>query len=102
MNVTDADLLRTRRVWDFLQNEHDLSAMLERLPQNPSVTIGTENSRTELNKSAVASARYQIKGNPAGVLAVVGPMRMDYARVMSILGCVAECAGEFISELIEI
>ena len=102
MNVTDADLLRTRRVWDFLQNEQDLSAMLERLPQNPSVTIGTENSRTELNKSAVASARYQIKGNPAGVLAVVGPMRMDYARVMSILGCVAECAGEFISELIEI
>ena len=102
MNVTDANPVQMRRVWEFLQNDHDLAAMLDRLPQTPSVTIGTENSRTELKRSSVVSARYLIEGNPAGVLAVVGPTRMDYARVMSILNCVTECAGEFISELIEI
>ncbi len=102
MNVTESNLTGARRVWEFLQNEHDLAAMLERLPQNPSVSIGSENSRTELRQSAVVSARYVTRGNPSGVLAVVGPMRMDYARVMSVLQCVVDCAGESIDELIEI
>ncbi len=101
MNVTDADPLGARRLWEFLQNEHDLAVMLERLPQDSSVSIGTENSRTELCRSAVASARYTIEGSPSGALAVLAPMRMDYARVLSILRCTAECASELIGELIE-
>lgn len=102
MNVTDSSLGGAHRMWEFLQNEHDLAAMLERLPQTPSVAIGSENSRTELAQSAVVSARYAIDGNASGVLAVVGPMRMDYARTVSVTECVVDCVSELIGELIEI
>ena len=37
-----------------------------------------------------------------GVLAVIGPTRMDYARVLSVLECVAEQTAELIGELIEV
>lgn len=102
MNITNQSPAAAHRMWEFLQNGHDLAAMLERLPQTPAVTIGSENRRTELKQSAVLSARYTIGGSPSGVLAAVAPMRTDYARVMSILRCVADCAGELIDELIEI
>ena len=102
MNLADQSPSGAHRLWTFLQNEHDLAAMLERLPQTPSVVIGSENRRTELQQCALVSAHYAVGGSPAGVLAAVGPMRMDYARVMSILCGVADCAGGLIDELIEI
>ena len=76
--------------------------MLSRRPQHTCVTIGPENSRVELIRSAVFSARYCIGGNPSGTIAVITPQRTDYARNLAILEGVAECAGELMEELIEI
>lgn len=89
------------RILEFLQNQHDLAATLERLPLNTAATIGRENNRIELAYSSVVSSRYQIDGNPSGVLAVIGPMRMDYARLLSVLDCTAECVSELLQDMIE-
>ena len=89
------------RILEFLQNQHDLAAMLERLPLNTAATIGKENSRVELAYSSVVSARYKIDGSPSGVLAVIGSMRMDYARMISVLNCTAECVSELLNEMID-
>ena len=85
----------------FLQNERDVAAMLSRRPQHTAVTIGTENRRVELSKSAVFSTRYSIDGTPSGVLAIITAQRTDYARNIAIIECVAQCAGELMEELIE-
>ena len=89
------------RVLEFLQSGHDLAKMLERLPQHTAVTIGRENNRIELASSSVISTRYSIGGKPSGTLAVITPLRADYARVIAILEGVAEAAGELIEELVE-
>lgn len=90
------------RILAFLQNQHDVAATLERLPLDTAVTIGRENSRVELAYSAVVSARYQIDNNPAGVLAAVGPLRMDYAKMLSVLDCVGSCVSELLRETIDV
>lgn len=102
MFVPDVNFISARGVMEFLSNEHDLARMLENLPLDTAVTIGRENSRIELATSAIVSTRYNIDSNPSGVLAVIGPLRMDYGRVISILDCVSECVGTLIGELIEI
>ena len=91
----------SREFIDFLQNERDVAAMLSRRPQHTAVTIGTENRRVELSKSAVFSTRYSIDGTPSGVLAIITAQRTDYARNIAIIECVAQCAGELMEELIE-
>ncbi len=101
MFARDADFMMVRGVMEFLNNEHDLARMLENLPLDTSVSIGRENSRTELAASAVISTRYNVDSNPSGVLAVMGPLRMNYSRVISILECVSDCVGKLIGELIE-
>ena len=102
MNVTEAGVAGARRIWDFLQNESDLAAMLNRLPQTPSVMIGRENSRTELSQSAVISARYTAGDGVSGVLAAIAPLRTDYARTLSVIDCVTEQAGGLIAGLTEV
>ncbi len=91
----------SRELVEYLQNENDLSVMLSRRPQHTDVCIGRENSRVELQNSALFSARYTIEGNPSGVLAVITPLRVDYARIIAIIEGVAQCAGELIEELID-
>ena len=81
MSITGASLAEAHRLWEFWQNDHDLAAMLLKTPQNASVAIGAENSRVELSNSSVASARYSAGSAASGVLAVIGPTRMDYSAV---------------------
>lgn len=100
--MPDVNFLKARNVIEFLNNTHDLAIMLESLPLDTAVSIGRENSRIELASSAVVSTRYEVDGNPSGVLAVFGSVRMDYGRVISILECVSSCVSELISELVEI
>ena len=100
--MSDVNFLNARNVMEFLNNRHDLAEMLENLPLDTSVSIGGENSRTELAGSAVISARYRLDGNPSGVLAVIAPVRTDYARAISILECVSDSVSTLIDELIEI
>lgn len=91
-----------RRLVEFLKNDYDVARMFERQPIDTTVTIGSENSRVELVSSSLVTTRYMVDGNPSGVLAAIGPVRMNYARIISILECVSGCAGSMISELIEI
>ncbi len=102
LHVGESDFVPARRIMEFLSNSHDLARMLENLPLKTAAVIGQENSRTELAECSVVSSRYLIDSNPSGVLAVVGPLRLDYGRVMSITEAVAETVGDIIGKLIEI
>ena len=102
MLLSEIDFAAARGMFEFLNNEHDLSSMLLNMPKSTCVVIGRENSRTEHSQSSVVAARYTVDSKPSGVIAVLGPLRMDYARVISILDSVSQTVGTLISELIEI
>lgn len=97
--ASDVNPIRARGVIEFLNTDHDLAKMLENLPPHTSVSIGSENSRVELCASSVVSTRYDVDSNPSGALAVLGPVRMDYGRVISILECAADCVSKMIDGL---
>ena len=49
-----------------------------------SVKIGKEDAEG-LDNMALVSAKYHIKGKEVGQLGVIGPERMDYKKVLSVL-----------------
>ena len=49
-----------------------------------SVKIGREDDET-LNDMAIVSAKYKFSGEEVGQLGVIGPQRMDYKKVLSVL-----------------
>ena len=66
-----------------------------------SVTIGQENEVKELQDLSVVTATYKIGGKSLGSFGVIGPTRMDYAKVVSILGFVSQSMNSILSGFIE-
>ncbi len=102
MFMPDSDFIKTRALLEFLNNLHDVAAMLDKMPYGSNVTIGSENSRIELAANSVISTRYTVNSDHSGVIAAVAPLRTDYARIISIIECVAKCTEDLIDELTEI
>lgn len=53
------------------------------------VSIGSEHSEEKVGKFSIVTARYRI-GETAGTIGVIGPMRMDYSRAVSLVESMAD------------
>lgn len=98
----ESELFSARRVIEFLNNRRELGHLL--LNQNGSlkVLIGKENEQPELKESSIVVARYSLAGNQAGAIGVIGPTRMDYARMLTNLEYLARSVGNLLSEILDI
>ena len=56
----------------------------DKAPDSLEVRIGKENSASELSGVSVVAAQYG-SGEAQGVVAVIGPTRMDYSKVISVV-----------------
>lgn len=57
------------------------------------ITIGSENTGEKAEKYSIITARYRI-GDTVGTVGVIGPMRMDYSRVVSLVEGMAALLGD--------
>ena len=63
-----------------------------------SVAIGTETGMEPLADCAVVVAPYQIDGEPAGSIGVLGPARMHYPQALAAVAVVSQRLGRHLSE----
>jgi heat-inducible transcriptional repressor len=54
--------------------------------QNLRITIGKENELTAMQDCSVITTTYTVGGETRGTVSVIGPVRMDYGKVISTLG----------------
>lgn len=64
-----------------------------------SVVIGSENSHESMRECSVVLARYGGQAGPSGVVAVLGPTRMRYARTIPAVRYLAGLLGELIAQI---
>lgn len=84
----------------FLQKSHPIANVA--LPKEGlRVLIGRENPYKELENSSFVVARYNIGENTGGSLGIIGPIRMNYERVISNLEYITALVGKFLSEALE-
>lgn len=62
-----------------------------------SVTIGKESPILAQHGLSAVSLNYSVGDNVKGKLAILGPTRMEYARVVSTLRFLAQCIDEYIN-----
>ena len=95
----------SRRVMDFLESRQALEQLLfgraGESSRRVQAIIGEELHRPELVDSSLLIAPYTIDGKDAGVLAILGPARMDYRTVMAWLDYLAGSVGSRLTELLE-
>lgn len=65
------------------------------------ILIGKENSAVELTDSSIVVTRYYVSGQPAGTVGLIGPMRLDYSRVIPHLEYFAATLGHLMDDTLE-
>lgn len=87
------DVGKAQRLMSYLSEDHALVQSLV-LPEpgddTTKILIGPENVADELKDTSVVLASYDIGDGLKGVIGVVGPTRMDYAKVAAKLSYVAD------------
>lgn len=78
---------KLRELMRALENKSALLELLERslLRNEPMVSIGSENFDARLSELSVVAAAYASGSTAVGSVAVVGPVRMDYGRVIPLV-----------------
>jgi len=78
------DLDKLRDLFEAFNSKRDILHLLERSVRADGVQIfiGREAGYQAFDEYSLVSAPYQAEGHTVGVLAVVGPTRMDYERVI--------------------
>lgn len=89
------DLLRT------LEDKETLVRLLDRTRQADGlqVFLGTETAMQALSSSSVVAMSYGPEETPIGALAVIGPMRMNYGKVMSVVDFTADTVSQLLADL---
>ena len=53
--------------------------------QDINVYIGEENEQKELKDFSVITFKHNINGKDLGTIGIIGPKRMDYSKVISVM-----------------
>lgn len=93
------DLERIRSLLDDLENKQSVSELLEsaREAEATRIFIGSENRLFALSGSSVIASPYRDReGRVVGVVGVIGPTRLNYARVVPMVDFTAQSLGKLI------
>jgi heat-inducible transcriptional repressor len=88
-----ADLDRVRQLLDELEDKEEIVRLLDsaRAGQGMKIFIGSENKLFALSGSSVIAAPYRGReGKVVGVVGVIGPTRLNYARVVPMVDFTAQ------------
>ncbi|MGE5723215.1 MAG: heat-inducible transcriptional repressor HrcA [Sphingomonadales bacterium] len=95
-----ADLERVRQLLDELETKEEIARLLDsaRAGQGMKIFIGSENKLFALSGSSVIAAPYRSgDGKVVGVVGVIGPTRLNYARVVPMVDFTAQALSRLMA-----
>jgi len=95
-----ADLERVRQLLDELETKEEIVRLLDsaREGQGMKIFIGSENKLFALSSSSVIAAPYRGgDGTIVGVVGVIGPTRLNYARVVPMVDFTAQALSRLMA-----
>lgn len=97
------DVDRVKSFFSVLDDKEVLMNVFSDLASNSGVSavIGQENKKDELKSCSLVTATYHMGGNTIGTIGVIGPTRMEYARMFSVVEFMADSLSEILSEFIK-
>ncbi|WP_308754892.1 heat-inducible transcriptional repressor HrcA [uncultured Anaerotruncus sp.] len=84
-----------------MNNREQLLGVLASKSDAVFITIGKENPQSELADTSVVVTRYKIGEQNSGAIGVIGPVRMDYAKIIPHIEYFSQTLGKLLSETFE-
>ncbi len=86
----------------MLESRDNLHALFDSGNYDFKILIGKENSSMELSGASIVATHYEVGGQKAGSVGLIGPVRLDYARIIPHLNYFAKKLGEVLEETYEL
>lgn len=83
-------LEQKKQVADLLSTQQE--------PLGTQVLIGTENGCEGMEMCSIVRSNYRVRGNQFGTIGVIGPTRMAYPRIVSIVNFTSQTVSELFEE----
>ncbi|MCE1247244.1 MAG: heat-inducible transcriptional repressor HrcA [Firmicutes bacterium] len=92
---------RLRSIFDFLEDEKIISEILRNTLRSEGIKIliGEEHKMESVRECSFITATYKFGSTPIGSLAVIGPTRMPYGRLIPVVNACAEIFTEKLNKL---
>ncbi|ATD54690.1 heat-inducible transcriptional repressor HrcA [Clostridium chauvoei] len=79
------DIEKAKEILSLINDKDCVIELLES-PGDISIKIGEENYFPEAKECSVISAEYSLDGRPIGTIGLIGPRRINYSKVIAIMG----------------
>lgn len=99
-NPEFADIERLRRILDAFEDKSRIVRLLDmtlKMSAGVRIILGSESDLRELEEISLISSPYRHGDAVTGVLGVIGPLRMDYSRIIPVV----EFTATLLSQLLE-
>jgi len=95
------DLTLTKSIFQALEEKRLLVEVLSRPTSGEGVRvlIGKETRCRKIRDLSLVTSTYSINGRPVGILGVIGPRRMEYSKVVSLVDFTAKRVSEVLTDL---
>lgn len=96
-----SDVDKAREMLDFLENKENLVKMIDagHTKDGVRIRIGAENDFKELENSSLVTVDYRVGSRSLGKIGVIGPKRMNYAKVIASLDCISNHIDNILEQL---
>ena len=88
---------RALEIMKLLSKREEIGPVIGKNPSGVTVFIGKENSLSQLSGSSLLVARFSIGENDCGTIGLIGPVRMDYSKLIPHLEYFAKKLGTLLS-----
>lgn len=78
------DIKKAQNIFGFLEDKKNLKKILDEVPdEGIGVKIGADNNAEELKDCSLVAMNYTVDDRVIGKIGIIGPKRMDYAKVFA-------------------
>lgn len=89
------------RLMDFIHRGTPLENMLASHKKQLNIAIGAENAYRELKNSTTIFSKYSVGERDSGSIGIIGPTRLDYARLIPSIKYLAGVIGTLLTETLD-
>ena len=93
------DIDKVRNLLKLIEREDDFYDLLRKNPTGLHIRIGRENNNTAMEDCSFVTATYAVGVEQLGSIAILGPTRMEYSRVISLMQVLAKDLSTVLTEL---
>lgn len=86
---------------EFLHKAEPLNQIISSVKNDFDVLIGHENRYKELENSSMIISRYMIGDRDGGSIGIIGPIRMNYSKLIPSIKYLTDIVGRLLSEVYE-